>query len=74
MINTINAHYQRSSKELRNILPDDIQNTWEKYVAMAIDWWWDHIADARSFRKDVSSLGGYIADYMNIELSCRSGR
>ena len=73
LMDTINGHYQHNVNQLRTELPEDVEHTWEPYVAMAMDWWYEN-NDSKKLRKDVSHLGGYIADYMNTELCCRSGR
>ena len=55
-------------------LPTDVHDTWERYVAMAVDWWYDLIGEPRKRRKEVAMLGGYIADDLLTEHSCRSGK
>ena len=71
LVDTLNWYYQRDT---RAPLPTDVHDTWERYVAMAVDWWYDLIGEPRKRRKEVAMLGGYIADYLLTEHSCRSGR
>ena len=73
LMDTINGHCQHSVNRHRTEDPEEVRNTWEPYVALAMDWWYQN-NDSKSLRKNVSHLGGYIADYMNTELCCRSGR
>ena len=42
MIDALNIHYQRN---ISDALPIDVHDTWEKYVAMAIDWWYERATD-----------------------------
>ena len=55
------------------LCPADVQpRPWIKYVALSTNWFLN--APSRQYRKMMSHYGGYLADWLNTELLCRSGR